>query len=158
MIFGDLKAWEQEKHLYPAAVRRGLEFLQSRDWESVEKGKYPIEGDLMFALVQELDTEPLAQRKPESHITHTDIQFLIRGEEKIGVCRWSPELVVAENRLETDDYALYDSVAGESELVLQPGQFAVFFPWDVHRPCCQVKESMPIKKVVVKIHKQLWQE
>lgn len=46
----------------------------------------------------------------------------------------------------------------ESSLLMQPGMFAVFFPHDIHRPCCQTTRPAKVKKVVVKIHRSLWAE
>ncbi len=42
-------------------------------------------------------------------------------------------------------------VADESWLTMRPGNFAVFFPQDVHRPACINQRPCAIRKVVVKI-------
>ena len=159
MIVGDLQHWEDESELFPPAVRRGLAFIKDFDAESSPPGKYPIEGDSMFALVQELDTEPAEQRRPEAHQAYADIQCLIQGEERIGVLRRTADLQPVEDSLQDKDIAFY-AFAPEREcaLNLQPGMFAVFFPNDIHRPCCQVSQSTRVKKVVVKIHRSLWAE
>lgn len=159
LIVGDLQHWENESALYPAAICRGLAYIRDCDAESLAPGKYPIEGDSMYALVQEIDTEPAEQRRPEAHQSYADIQCLIRGEERIGVLRLSDDLAPAEDLLADKDVAFYAfAPERESSLVLQPGMFAVFFPHDIHRPCCQVANPMKVKKVVVKIHRSLWAE
>jgi biofilm protein TabA len=113
----------------------------------MEVGKYPVEGNLMFAVVQEMDSEPWAQRRPEAHEFHADIQFLVSGEEKIGVLRSPGKLEVTENRMESDDVAFYKITGEESALILKPGMFAVFFPADIHRPCCHVTGTAGLRRL-----------
>jgi len=157
VIVGDLQHWENERELYPPSVRRGVEFILNSGADSLPPGKYPIEGDAMFALVQEVDTQPAEERKPEAHQAYADIQCLIQGEERIGVLRRPADLAPSEDLLAEKDVAFYAfPPERECALILQPGMFAVFFPDDIHRPCCQVSQSAKVKKVVVKIHRSLW--
>jgi biofilm protein TabA len=158
MILGDIRYFNDEKHLFPDFVQAGVEAIRSKGLDALEPGKYEIQGDLMFALVQETATRPASQQRFESHDIYTDIQYLVNGEEKIGVSRLSPLIRATENRLETHDIAFYDNMenAPVSELVLKPGMFAVFFPADLHRPCCCVNAEGNVKKIVIKIHKRLW--
>ena len=40
----------------------------------------------------------------------------------------------------------------KDHVVLQTGDFAVFFPWELHRPGCSTKNGMQeVQKIVVKI-------
>ena len=34
---------------------------------------------------------------------------------------------------------------------MQPGSYAMFFPWDVHIPAIQVEEPAKIRKIVIKV-------
>ena len=153
MIVSDIQHWDQEKQYYPRVLNQAIEYIKSQDLSALPAGKYPIEGDLMFALIQ----EPLTGHTPylEAHETYIDLQYLIAGEERIGVYRPLKVLEVIGNSLATKDVILYKHDEKETDIILQPGMFAVFFPSDLHRPCCNVGEEMKIKKVVVKIHKQL---
>ncbi|UJF32467.1 YhcH/YjgK/YiaL family protein [Paenibacillus hexagrammi] len=157
MIISDIALWEQERHLMPAAVQRGIEYIRSKDITQWEPGKYELEGSHMFALVQETETKPFLDQRPESHQTYTDIQLLVSGLEKMGVSKLTPGLTPVEDNFERGDIAFYDKarIESESEIVLLPGMYAVFFPSDVHRPCCSVVDNGPIKKVVIKIHRDL---
>lgn len=158
MILGDLHHFARERHLYPVAIQKGIDCLVTERIAEREPGKYEIDGTLLFALVQEMTTKSWVDNSPESHVIYTDIQYLIRGEEKIGVTRLSAEHRIIKDQLDTNDIAFYESMGNESEVVLTPGMFAVFFPTDVHRPCCHVNGESSIKKVVIKIHRQLWNE
>ena len=47
-------------------------------------GKIPIQGDQVFALVQDNTTKPRAQGTWEAHRKYIDVQFLTAGVEEIG--------------------------------------------------------------------------
>lgn len=156
MIWGDLRHWEQEKGAYHPALQRAVQYLLDTDLERAEVGTYSIEGDAMYAMVQRPKAVTRSERKSEHHRTYIDLQYLIEGEEELLVAaRQSAGNVAVENRLLDRDFALYDKVEGESEFVLKPGMFAVFFPNDLHRPACCREGTAELKKVVIKIDKAL---
>jgi YhcH/YjgK/YiaL family protein len=157
MIFGDIRSYEIEKAVYPAPVRQAVEFIRGLNAQDKELGRYDIDGDNMFALVQSIDTVTRENRKSESHIQYVDVQYLVEGEEVIYFGRKKDDTEAIENKLEESDYALYDTVEGEMELRLSPGMFAVFFPDDLHRPGCSDNGGTTVKKVVVKIRKSLFE-
>ena len=83
------------------------------------------------------------------------MQFLAAGgPERIG---WYPDLgdnEVDENLLDTPrDICFYKNnpAAREGVIEMQPGSYAMFFPWDVHIPAIQVDAPAPIRKIVVKV-------
>jgi biofilm protein TabA len=159
MILGDSIHYAKEKLLYPRSIQKGIEYILNNNLITSDPGRYEIEGALMFALVQEVRTQPADEMRLESHRTYVDIQYLVSGEERIEVVRHSAALQVEEDHLAERDVVFYKRFEAEqaSSIVLQSGQFAVFYPSDVHRPCCCVGEPYGIKKIVIKIHKQLWQ-
>ena len=53
------------------------------------------------------------------------------------------------------DVMYYPEVPGENFIQLKPGDFAVYFTNDIHRPNCAPGESMEIKKVVLKIREAI---
>lgn len=153
MIVGDLASWSKEEHVYSKALAKGIAFLQSRNLQELEPGRYEIDGDKLFALVSEPESEPKQERKPEAHDRFVDIQYLVSGEgEIIGVSRRTPDSVPSEDYLGSRDIAFYSEVKDETDVLLRPGMFAVFFPADIHRPQCAVGPvGSKLKKVVVKI-------
>ncbi|MGL4893098.1 MAG: YhcH/YjgK/YiaL family protein, partial [Aeromonas veronii] len=42
-----------------------------------------------------------------------------------------------------------------SYLALQPGDFAIFWPGELHRPLCTPNQPAQVKKLVVKVHRDL---
>lgn len=157
MIVGELALWPKEDAGYARALTRGIEYLQLTDFNGLEPGHYEIEGERMFALVQHSVTEDKLHRKPEAHDRFIDIQYLVSGPgEIIGVSRRTPDMVPSEDYLGSRDVAFFCDVKDETDVLLRPGMYAIFFPEDVHRPNCSVGEpGQPIKKVIVKIDKAL---
>ena len=51
---------------------------------------------------------------------------------------------------EEKDIAFYTSNGGTLRKAT-PGNFFIFFPQDVHRPCVKEKEQVTVKKLVVKM-------
>jgi biofilm protein TabA len=157
MIIGDLATWDKEALAYSKALAKGMAFLKEQDLAALEPGKYEIDGDKMFALVQEAETEPKELRKPEAHDRMLDIQYLVSGEgEIISVSRRTSDSVPSEDYLGSRDIAFFSEVKDETDVLLRPGMFAVFFPDDIHRPLVAVGgQGYPVRKVVVKIDKEL---
>ena len=126
---------------------KGLVFLKETDVASLPVGRYDIDGDKVFALVQEYDTHSADECRWEAHYTYTDIQYVVEGSEKMG---WKPldGVVKTEDRPEDDVY-FFD--AEGNHFVVHAGQFAVFTPQDAHSPGMAVDGPAPIKKVVVKV-------
>lgn len=132
--------------LFPKA----FEFLKRPDLCDLPLGRYDIDGDKCFVLIQEVELKPLSERKLETHRKYIDIQTPLTGVESIGLAIMTAEAQSLEFNVEKD-FVLYD---GESKPVtLLPGEFAVFFPpLDAHAPCCMVQNGpTKIKKAVVKI-------
>ena len=63
---------------------KGLAFLEESDAASLPVGSYEIEGDAVFALVQEYNTRSADECRWEAHYTYTDIQYVVAGSEKMG--------------------------------------------------------------------------
>jgi len=133
----------------------GGRFAKSFAWLAAFKpdtpdGRYDIEGDDAFALVQSYATSPAAERKYESHRTYADIQYIASGTEVI----YHAPVGVLKPTTDYDalkDCRFYANPAAETALHLPAGSFAIFFPPDGHKPCCISGTSGQIKKVVVKV-------
>jgi biofilm protein TabA len=149
MIFGSVNDFEQE--YFAPLMNKAVKHLKETDWSQFEAGSYEIDGDNMFASVQELTTVDREEKDAESHAQYIDVQYLISGEEAIYVARPSNEHVISEHKLDSEDVILYSEVQNESKLNLSAGMFAIFFPNDIHTPGCINNEKMDIKKVVIKV-------
>ena len=126
-----------------------FKYIRSQNMETIEVGKYAIEGDNLRAIVSNktgmLKEESIA--KFECHDKHIDIQLCINGKEQIG---WKPRQGCKEQKGEYNpekDVVFFNDLP-DMFFELTNSQFAIFFPEDVHAPMIGVSE---IKKMVVKV-------
>jgi len=128
-------------------IAKGFAFLRNTDLDAIVSGKHDIKGDTIFALVQEYQTKPLNECKLESHKKYIDIQYVIRGEEFMGVTTKNNQKILEQD--EDKDYTFYE---GTTSLVrVSKGMFTIFFPDDLHQPCVQIESAAEVKKVVIKV-------
>lgn len=158
MILSNLQNWQSEKGAFPPAVNTALEALAGLDLSTMTPGKYPLPTEGSFFMIQTPTTAPPDTLRPEAHQQHVDIQLVLSGNERYGVAkRGQTGEHVLEDRWERHDIAFFAPPQTEAFFDLAPGMFAVFFPSDIHRPCCQAGEAPEaVRKVVVKIHRSLF--
>ena len=99
-------------------------------------------------MVQEYDSRKIEDCKLEAHRKYIDIQFIVSGEEQIGVnlLKDQPSM---NGYNENNDIIFFE---GDSSLVkMEAGMFAIFYPDDLHMPGVKVDQSLKVKKVVVKV-------
>ncbi len=148
MIFDTIK----NKALYSGVSKDigiALDYLAKTDFISMTVGRYEIDDNNIFVLVQEYDTVPIEQGKWERHEKYIDIQFVASGVEQIGFNHISNMKVKTEYNFEKDVAFL----EGNGDYVTIPkNSFAIFFPEDAHEPKIAPENKIgPVKKVVVKI-------
>lgn len=142
------KNYASINHHFIAAFK----FLEQTDLKGLAIGKYEIDGENLFVLVQEYMTESSTQRRWEAHERYADIQYIVDGKELIGYYPVEG-LELLEDKLQERDIAFYKNIESYSKLELCAGDYAIFFPGEAHKPCCTISERLPVrvKKVVVKI-------
>ncbi|KAF1682476.1 YhcH/YjgK/YiaL family protein [Veillonella sp. R32] len=155
MIFGSVNV--NYKGLgYAPVLERVLDWLKETDLKSLEIGRHDIDGDNIFALVQEVTTKKFEDTRPEAHKQYLDVQFVIDGQEKMGFLPDRQTEPVVEAHDDKDLYFYKQDLADEGYIIAQAGSYAIFFPEDIHRPCCAVnEESSKVLKVVVKVAMKL---
>ena len=117
--------------------------------EATKGGKYEIDGDnLRAAFSNKIGmTAEESTAKFECHNHHIDIQLCINGLETIG---WKPRSKCTSSKGEYNpekDVSFYND-APDMFFQLTDGQFAIFFPEDVHAAMIGEGE---IKKLVIKV-------
>ena len=128
---------------------RAFEYIGQTNLDTIEMGRYDIDGNNLKAIFSNKKGMTAAESvaKFECHNKHIDIQFCIHGVEQIG---WKPrENCKTENggyNAEKDVQFYSDSP--DMYFQLTDGQFAIFFPEDVHAPMIGEGE---IKKLVIKV-------
>ena len=131
----------------PPRIVRALEFLRDTDLAALSLGRHELDGDWLFALVQEYATKPLEQCKWEAHRRYCDVQFVARGIERIGVANIDRMQVETPYDAEKD----VSFFRGDGDFVTVPaGSFAIFAPPDVHMPCLAAGPLVSVLKIVLK--------
>lgn len=126
---------------------KAFAFLRRADIGTLAAGKYVIDGDDLFALVQKDPGKTMKDAHLEAHRNYIDIQFLIDGDERTGwklrnECKDVRQTYIAERDIE------FFSDNPSNYLILKPDMFAVFFPGDAHAPMIS---NGPVHKCVVKV-------
>lgn len=150
MIFGHIS--NPNPCAFPKAIEKALNFLRSTDFSKLGTGVIEIEGRDIYAQSLDLTTQHKTENRPEVHRRYLDIQFLAWGEEMIGVAADQGTNLISQSLLEERDIIFYHEMENESEIIMTPGSYAIFFPQDVHRPACIHNNASPIRKVVVKVN------
>lgn len=145
MVAGHIR--DTSRYIFDESFEKAFKFLKNFVLNPLPVGRYEIESDRVYAMVQEY--EPNSAGRFESHKKYADIQFIAQGGEEIGWCdiRFGE---VSENHSPEKDIAFYKDPDNYTKIRLFAGDFAVFFPEDLHRPSCYAGFDRVIK-VVVKI-------
>lgn len=129
--------------------KTALEYLKQTDFTNIEKGKYEIDGANLFAIVNEYDTIDPLNEQMESHKKYIDIQYIVKGRERIGHDFLQQQAPSKAYDAEAD-YMLFAEKPSFFS-ILQQGMFAIFFPHDLHMPNIMIDKAAPVKKVVIKV-------
>ncbi|RAJ08598.1 YhcH/YjgK/YiaL family protein [Chitinophaga skermanii] len=128
---------------------KAFNYLANTNFLALEKGKYEVEGDKIFAIVNEYDTVDAAGEQMEAHKKYIDIQYIVKGKELIGH-DFLREQIPSKPYSETEDYMLFAEKPSFFSM-LDTGMFAIFFPTDLHMPNISIADAIGVKKVVMKI-------
>ena len=148
MFFANSSIAEKYDYL-EEKFRCAYKWLRETDISALAVGSYPIMGDQVVANVQEYTTAPAETAYFETHEKFFDIQYVVSGIERFGVCK-RDGLKVRE-RNEESDLILYEEPEFSGSVSLEPGDLIVVAPEDAHKPRCQAGEACAVKKVVVKV-------
>ena len=151
MIHDHLKNWKYYAGGQPAlqeAFRRLAEIAENPPAD----GRYGLEGEPYYYMVQRYPTRAETACKWESHRKYIDIQYICGGEEWMGHARredLNPSGYIAEKDFDGYEPA---SVDGYNRLRVAAGQFVVFYPQDAHMPCLSGPgQPSQITKIVFKV-------
>ena len=155
MIFAKLNGGEAYG-VYPAAVQKVLAFLKNTDIMALPLGRHDIDGDNIFLNVMDMTTHAFEGSHPEIHEKYADLFYWPEGGEKIGVSAYTGKEAICEARPQ-NDISFLESAVDESFLIAREGFFAVFFPWDAHRPALMLGDAPATsRKCVIKISMDLF--
>jgi biofilm protein TabA len=115
-------------------------------------GRYALQGDALFVIVESGPTIASQFKRFESHRRYIDIQINLKGPE---IMEWMPRaaLTLFEDFKPDNDICFYQQPAIiPTRLVVRPQEFAIFWPEDAHKPCCNPGDaSVSYRKLVFKV-------
>lgn len=156
MILGHIDDLAQRGDL-PCVIRHALQQALEAGAQQLENGTHPIDGERLYMNIMTLTPQAAEEKQGEIHRDYLDIQLVLQGEERIdyalaGLGR------ECQPYQEEGDYQLCAAMAQPQRLIMTPGMFAVFLPGEPHKPGCISQNSDPIRKVVVKLHRDCLKE
>jgi YhcH/YjgK/YiaL family protein len=146
-------------HLRNAHLYQGISprFAKAIQWletnkpalATMDNGRYDIDGDDVYAIVNSYDTKAAADCGWEAHRVYCDIHYSVSGSERIGYAHIDTMSETQAYNAEKD-FALY---GGSGDWVaVREGAFCLLLPEDVHAPGAMIADhSIHLKKVVIKL-------
>ena len=125
-------------------------FLKRLESENLPDGRYDIDGDNIFALVQRYTTKPKSEGLMEAHEKYADLQCILKGREYIYV-DYAEDLKITDDRRPEGDIFFFELRPDKGGSLLEAGCFGYYAPTDAHMPCITADEPSEIEKVVFKI-------
>jgi biofilm protein TabA len=146
MIIDTLENAGKYTSLHPRFAQ-AFDYLKSIDLNTIEPGKFEIDGKDLHASVSAKEGVQTADSKFEAHNSFIDIQVCISGKETMG---WKPraKCVDPKGEFNTEKDVIFYNDQPDMYFTLTDGQFVIFYPEDVHAP--MIGEGI-IKKLVVKV-------
>ncbi|GAB1233099.1 YhcH/YjgK/YiaL family protein [Ferrigenium sp. UT4] len=146
MILSSLSQSNRHSALHPL-FQRVFDYIRNTDLFALAPGRYPIAGDDLIAIVEQVPGKSKEMARLEAHRKYIDIQLVLEGDEQMG---WKPLAdclnPVSEHSEEKDIRFFHDAPA--SWVAVPPDHFCIFFPEDAHAP---LVGSGTIRKVIFKI-------
>ncbi len=150
MIKNSLK-YTKNYYSLSAKIKLALEYLEQNDLKERENGRYDILGEEIYINVQDYTSKPETQGKWEAHRKYIDIQFMIKGSEKIGVGEID-NFQTSEVYDESKDLEFLEATNDKYQFIkMKENDFIILYPQDVHMPQIAMDTPSYVKKAVVKI-------
>jgi YhcH/YjgK/YiaL family protein len=148
MILDNIKNRSLYASLGPR-FKLAFDFISKTDLQTLSLGKHVIDGDDLFVIIMEYETKDAADCIMENHKKYIDIQYMLRGEEFMGLKTYGAEVATTPYD-ESKDAAFYNPQF-DSLIKVSAGQFAIFFTQDLHMPSMKVGAPAKVLKAVFKV-------
>ena len=126
----------------------GLCYLVSTDFSSIDDGRHEI-NEYAYVNIQTYQTKDDALF--EAHKEYIDIQYVIEGEEKIGVANVDDCKTAISYDKEKDIEFLNLKTNKSTYYPLTKGEYMILYPQDAHKPSIALKSKSTVRKAVVKV-------
>ncbi|HET7733029.1 MAG TPA: YhcH/YjgK/YiaL family protein [Paludibacter sp.] len=146
MILDSLENSGLYESIHPR-FKQAFDFLRNNDLAALPLGKVELDGKNLFVNVVDAAGKTPEVAKMETHNKYIDIQVPVTAPETMGWISGSKLKEITDPYNEEKDLSFFADKASNF-IVVQPFEFAVFFPQDGHQP--QIFEGT-IKKLIVKV-------
>jgi len=133
-------------------LAKALEILKDKDILEKPDGKYEIDGENIFCLIQRYQTRPPEKGKLEAHKKYIDVQYIVKGREIISHYFAPGGLDIQQPYDEQSDKMFFKPPQKMNPVLLTEGTFGIYFPpHDAHMACLQADGPSDVHKIVVKV-------
>lgn len=146
----DTLAHAENYYCFGRLYKKAFEWLRDNDICSLELGRYDIEGDDLYALVQEYETRTVDNCEMETHIKYIDIHYIAKGYEYIAYADESKMRPATHIGREIPDTVLYEKEYN-NKIFMEKGDIIIFFLNDAHMPRRIALNPVPVRKVIIKL-------
>lgn len=154
MLHANINQLDPARHFHgEPALLRALAWIRAMIPDHPD-GIVELDDDTMYVNVHRYATQPREACAFESHRRYVDLQYCIAGGELIDYCRLD-EVVQSRPYDERKDFLYHQPALRYAVLRMTPGDFAVFYPEDAHRPKVGDGQHDAVRKLVVKIDRGL---
>jgi YhcH/YjgK/YiaL family protein len=146
MILSTLSQSARYAALHPLFAR-AFEYIRETDLLALAPGRYPIVGEQLFVIVENVAGRAREAAQLECHRRYIDIQLVLEGVDEMG---WK---ALADCTQPVSDYSaekdiLFFRDAPATWITTPPGAFCIFFSEDAHAPLVSAGH---IRKAIFKI-------
>ena len=135
----------------PSRWDKAFAFLKTTDFSTIQPGRYPIDGDDVYAVITLGPGKSPDTSLWESHHNYEDIHYVISGKEQLGIAPVS-QAKVLQPYDSAKDLAHY--TAKGKYYVAVPGTFYIVTTEEAHRPGLKADGyDGDIKKLYIKVRK-----
>ncbi|CJD04501.1 beta-galactosidase subunit beta [Streptococcus pneumoniae] len=147
MIFDDLKNITFYKGIHPN-LDKAIDYLYQHRKDSFELGKYDIDGDKVFLVVQENVLNKAENDQFEHHKNYADLHLLVEGHEYSSYgSRIKDEAVAFDEASDIGFVHCHEHYP----LLLGYHNFVIFFPGEPHQPNGYAGMEDQVRKYLFKI-------
>ena len=151
MIVGNINELSLNPWL-PLKISQSIDYVRENINIDSSAGKYDIAGDNAWVMVFDTTTRAIAEALPEYHDKYLDVQIVLSGQEGMAFSLKPPHTEMVENKLADNDIAFIKTPVDESIIIMNEGDFIIFYPGEVHKPLCMLNgRQAAVKKAVIKI-------
>ncbi|MFR5266614.1 YhcH/YjgK/YiaL family protein [Clostridium sp.] len=148
MIFNNLNNISVINELADKNILRALDYTISNKLIDYKKGTHEVDGKDIFFNRVSYETKGDSKGFWEGHREYIDIHIILEGKEKINY-NISNNLK-GLNYDKEGDFASFEGRSKQS-LILEKGDFVIFYPEDIHMTGLIVDEPEQVEKVIFKV-------